>query len=79
MELGVHLRVTDGEPLVDLTHYRHLVGSLVYLGITRSNISHGIHILSQFVSASTQLHYTHLRVSRYLSRNHLLPITLNSL
>ena len=67
MELGVQLRATDGEPLADPTRYLHLVGSLLYLGITRPDISHAIHILSQFVSAPTQLHYTHLlRVLRYL-------------
>ncbi|XP_039773535.1 uncharacterized mitochondrial protein AtMg00810-like [Panicum virgatum] len=67
MELGVHLRTTDGEPLADPTHYRHLVGSLVYLGIIRPDISYAVHILSQFVSSPTQLHYTHLlRVLRYL-------------
>jgi len=67
MELGVHLRATDGEPLADLTRYRHPVGSLVYLGITRPNISHLVHILSQFVAAPTQLDYTHLlRLLRYL-------------
>ena len=67
MELNVHLRATDGEPLSDATRYRHLVGSLVYLGVTRPDISHAVHILSQFVSAPTQLHYTHLlRVLRYL-------------
>ena len=67
MELGVHLRATDGEPLADPTRYRHLVGSLVYLGVTRPDISHVVHILSQFVSAPTQLHYTHLLcVLRYL-------------
>ena len=67
MELGVHLRPTDGEPLKDPSRYRHLVGSLVYLGITRPYISHVVHILSQFVSAPTQLHYSHLlRVLRYL-------------
>ena len=67
MELGVHLRATDGEHLADPTRYRHLVGSLVYLGVTRPDISHVVHILSQFFSAPTQLHYTHLlRVLRYL-------------
>ena len=60
MELGVHLRATDGEPLVDSTRYRHFVGSIVYLGISRPDISHVVHILSQFVAAPTQLHYTHL-------------------
>ena len=67
MEIGVHLRPTDGVPLADPTRYRQLVGSLVYLGITRPDISHSVHILSQFVSAPTQLHYAHLlRVLRYL-------------
>ena len=33
-------------PFADLTRYRHPVGSLVYLGITRPNISHLVHILS---------------------------------
>ena len=67
MELGLHLCPGEGEPLADPTRYRHLVGSLVYLGITRPDISYAVHILSQFVSAPTQLHYSHLlRVLRYL-------------
>jgi hypothetical protein len=67
MELNVHLRDTDGDPLPDPTRYRHLVGSLVYLAVTRPDISYPVHILSQFVSAPTSVHYSHLlRVLRYL-------------
>jgi len=33
----------------------------VYLGVTtRPDISHAVYILSQFVSAPTQVHYTYL-------------------
>jgi hypothetical protein len=60
MELIVHLSATDGEPLIDPTCYRHIVRSLVYHGVTHSNISCFVHILSQIVSVSTQLHYSHM-------------------
>jgi hypothetical protein len=67
MELNVHLVATYGEPLEDPARYCHIVGSLVYLGVTRPDISYSVHILSQFVSAPTQIHYSHiLRVLRYL-------------
>jgi hypothetical protein len=67
MDLHLRLRATDGVPLADPTRYCHLIGSLVYLGITHLNISYVIHILSQFMSAPTSIHYGHLlRVLRYL-------------
>ena len=67
IELNVQLRATDGKPLTDPTRYRHIVGSLVYLAVTRPDISYAVHILSQFVSSPTHVHYSHLlRVLRYL-------------
>ena len=67
MELIIQLRASDGDPLPNPTRYRHLVGSLVYLAVTRPDISYPVHILSQFVSTPTSVHYSHLlRVLRYL-------------
>ena len=67
MDIHLQLRPTDGTPLEDPARYRHIVGSLVYLTVTRPDIAHAIHILSQFVSAPTSVHFGHLlRVLRYL-------------
>jgi hypothetical protein len=67
MDLHLHLRPTDGTPLEDPSRYQHIVGSLVYLTVTRPDIAHVVHILSQFVCAPTSIHFGHLlRVLRYL-------------
>jgi len=67
MDLHLQLRPNDGTPLEDPSRYRHIVGSLVYLTVTRPDIAHAVHILSQFVSAPTSVHFGHLiRVLRYL-------------
>jgi hypothetical protein len=67
MDIHLQLRLNDGPPLQKPSRYRHIVGSLVYLTITRPDIAHAVHILSQFMAALTSVHYGHLlRVLRYL-------------
>jgi len=60
MDLLLLLHGTDGVPIEDPSRYHHLVGSLVYLGLTHPDISYVVHILSQFISAPTSVHYGHL-------------------
>ena len=67
MELYLQLRPDEGPLLLNPTRYRHLVGNLVYLTITRPDHAFVVHVLSQFVSAPTSVHYAHLlHVLRYL-------------
>ena len=50
-EVNAHLTLLGGKPLSNPSLYRHLVGSLVYLTITRSDISYVVHQMSQYLSA----------------------------
>ncbi|XP_026420157.1 uncharacterized protein LOC113316152 [Papaver somniferum] len=67
LEVNVKYNPTDGKILSNPTLYRQLVGSLNYLTITRPDISHAIHVVSQFMSAPRSIHYAAvLRILRYL-------------
>nr|GEU43357.1 integrase, catalytic core [Tanacetum cinerariifolium] len=46
----------NDDHLPDLSLYRTMVGSLVYLTVTRPDIAYAIHIVSQFVTAPTAIH-----------------------
>ncbi|KAJ9549008.1 hypothetical protein OSB04_021551, partial [Centaurea solstitialis] len=67
LESNLHLTPNAGPPLKDPTLYRQLVGSLVYLTVTRPDIAYAVHIVSQFMSAPCSDHYAAvLRILRYL-------------
>jgi hypothetical protein len=46
LEPNIRLLATDGESLPDATLYRQLVGSLIYLTVTRPDISYAVHLVS---------------------------------
>uniref|UniRef100_A0A2N9GFN4 Integrase catalytic domain-containing protein n=1 Tax=Fagus sylvatica TaxID=28930 RepID=A0A2N9GFN4_FAGSY len=51
------LEVSSSSDGYYLTQAKQLVGSLVYLTVTRPNISYAVHIVSQFMAAPRSLHY----------------------
>ena len=57
----------DGESLSDDTLYRKLVVSLIYLTVTRPDISFAVHVVSQFMDTPRSPHYAAvLKIFRYL-------------
>ena len=67
MDPIVKLNDKDGYPLPDPSTYRTLVGKLLYLTITRPDLSFAAQALSQFSHSPRSTHYTALmRVLRYI-------------
>ena len=57
LEYNAKLTPLDGEPIFDATRYRQLVGSLIYLIVTCSDISHTVGVVSKFMDAPCSVHY----------------------
>ena len=57
VEFNAHLTPSGGKPLSNPSLYRRLVGSLVYLIVTRPDISYAVHQVSQYLSAPRSTHY----------------------
>lgn len=67
MEENLRLSPTEGQLLHNASQYRRLVGKLIYLTITRPEISYSVHILSQFMQQPRKPHLDAVhRLLRYL-------------
>ncbi|OMO87828.1 Integrase, catalytic core [Corchorus capsularis] len=69
MEQNHKLRADSNGPIIDAAQYKRLVGRLLYLTVTRPDLTFAVNVLSQFVSAPRQEHMdAALRVLRYLKK-----------
>lgn len=67
MEQYHKLVLAKGPSLLEASRYMRLVGRLIYLTITRLELTYSIHILSQFMQTPLQDHWdAATRVLRYL-------------
>ena len=57
LEYNAKLTPLDGELIFDATRYRQLVGSLIYLTVTRPDISHAVGMVSKFMDSPLSVHY----------------------
>ncbi|KAK9741362.1 hypothetical protein RND81_03G100000 [Saponaria officinalis] len=64
---GLHLTIDEGEILPEPEVYRTLIGRMLYLNITRPDLSYAVQHLSQFLSTPRQPHLqAAMHVVRYL-------------
>lgn len=70
LEQNHKLVLVKDNDMKEPSRYRRLVGRLIYLGVTRQELSYVIHILSQFMIAPQEEHWdAALRVVRYLKNS----------
>ena len=69
IEPNLKLSLEDGKDLLDVSMYRRLIGKLLYLTLTRPDISYVVNRLSQFLSKPKVPHLLAAQhVLRYLKR-----------
>lgn len=71
MEQNARFDHSENTPLVDAEKYRRLIGRLLYLQVTRLDITLDVNILILFVSAPRQQHLdVTIRILQYLKTTH---------
>ncbi|GKU90667.1 hypothetical protein SLEP1_g4634 [Rubroshorea leprosula] len=79
MEQNLKLLPSDGSPLIDGSMYHRLIGRLIYLTITRPDISFTVNTLSQFLQSPQKCHLDAAhRLLRYLKKTPGQGILLSS-
>ena len=67
VEFNAHLTPSGEKPLSNPSLYKRLVDNLVYLTVTRPDISYAVHQVSQYLFAPRSTHYVAvLLILRYL-------------
>jgi hypothetical protein len=67
LEQNVKLNANEGDLVEDTTMYRHIVGSLIYMTITRLDLSYVVGVVSQFMQTPRKPHLDAMRrILRYI-------------
>jgi len=67
MEANVDLWSDDSQTLDDLGKYRRLIGKLIYLTVTKSDITFAVGVLSRFMHQLRETHWSAaLRILAYI-------------
>ena len=67
LEQNMKLRADCGDEVEDITMYRKMVGSLIYMTITRPDLSYAVGLVSQFMQSPCKPHLDAVRrILRYV-------------
>jgi len=67
LEQNVKLSANERDLVEDTTMYKHIVGSLIYMTITRLDLSYAIEVVSQFTQTPRKPHLDVVRrILRYI-------------